>query len=134
MIYVLCIQLLAESLFTGLNFHSKEVKNHEKNCEIFKVFSILTFFKFFCFPSFFQFWRLITNFLFFGTIGFNFFFNMIFTYPLESINVHACMFSNNVCALCLSGTHNLEWANPILGLCHTMSHHFLQTSLFLETF
>ncbi|CAH3196255.1 unnamed protein product [Porites evermanni] len=28
----------------------------------------------------FQFWRLITNFLFFGTIGFNFFFNMIFTY------------------------------------------------------
>lgn len=27
-----------------------------------------------------QFWRLITNFLFFGTIGFNFFFNMIFTY------------------------------------------------------
>lgn len=27
-----------------------------------------------------QLWRLITNFLFFGTIGFNFFFNMIFTY------------------------------------------------------
>jgi hypothetical protein len=27
-----------------------------------------------------QLWRLITTFLFFGTIGFNFFFNMIFTY------------------------------------------------------
>ena len=27
-----------------------------------------------------QVWRLITNFLFFGTFGFNFFFNMIFTY------------------------------------------------------
>ncbi|CAH3110564.1 unnamed protein product [Pocillopora meandrina] len=27
-----------------------------------------------------QFWRLVTNFMFFGTIGFNFFFNMIFTY------------------------------------------------------
>ncbi|EDO47541.1 predicted protein [Nematostella vectensis] len=27
-----------------------------------------------------QIWRLVTNFLFFGTIGFNFFFNMIFTY------------------------------------------------------
>lgn len=27
-----------------------------------------------------QFWRLITNFLFFGSIGFNFLFNMIFTY------------------------------------------------------
>ena len=100
------------------------MKNHEKNSEIFKVFSILRFFKFFCFPSFFQFWRLITNFLFFGTIGFNFLFNMIFTYPLESVNVRPCMFSNNVCALCLSGAQNLEWANPILGLCLTMSHHF----------
>ena len=29
----------------------------------------------------FQLWRLFTNFLFFGTIGFNFLFNMIFTYP-----------------------------------------------------
>lgn len=29
---------------------------------------------------FFQLWRLITTFLFFGTVGFNFFFNMIFTY------------------------------------------------------
>eukprot|EP00794_Sanderia_malayensis_P013950 gene13950-15406_t len=28
----------------------------------------------------FQIWRLLTNFLFFGTFGFNFFFNMIFTY------------------------------------------------------
>ncbi|XP_014218785.1 derlin-2 [Copidosoma floridanum] len=28
----------------------------------------------------FQLWRLITTFLFFGTIGFNFFFNIIFTY------------------------------------------------------
>lgn len=28
----------------------------------------------------FQLWRLVTNFLYFGTIGFNFFFNMIFTY------------------------------------------------------
>ncbi len=28
----------------------------------------------------FQVWRLVTNFLFFGTIGFNFLFNMIFTY------------------------------------------------------
>ncbi|XP_022781511.1 derlin-2-like [Stylophora pistillata] len=28
----------------------------------------------------FQFWRLVTNFMFFGTIGFNFLFNMIFTY------------------------------------------------------
>jgi len=28
----------------------------------------------------FQIWRLVTNFLFFGTIGFNFLFNMIFTY------------------------------------------------------
>ncbi|CAB3375834.1 Hypothetical predicted protein [Cloeon dipterum] len=27
-----------------------------------------------------QLWRLVTTFLFFGTIGFNFFFNMIFTY------------------------------------------------------
>lgn len=27
-----------------------------------------------------QFWRLITTFLFFGTIGFNFLFNIIFTY------------------------------------------------------
>ncbi|XP_011309023.1 derlin-2 [Fopius arisanus] len=27
-----------------------------------------------------QFWRLITTFLYFGTVGFNFFFNMIFTY------------------------------------------------------
>lgn len=27
-----------------------------------------------------QIWRLITTFLFFGTVGFNFFFNMIFTY------------------------------------------------------
>lgn len=27
-----------------------------------------------------QLWRLITTFLFFGTVGFNFFFNMIFTY------------------------------------------------------
>lgn len=27
-----------------------------------------------------QFWRLITNFMFFGTVGFNFLFNMIFTY------------------------------------------------------
>lgn len=25
-------------------------------------------------------WRLVTTFLFFGTFGFNFFFNMIFTY------------------------------------------------------
>ena len=29
---------------------------------------------------YFQLWRLVTNFLFFGTIGFNFLFNMIFTY------------------------------------------------------
>lgn len=28
----------------------------------------------------FQLWRLITTFLFFGNLGFNFFFNMIFTY------------------------------------------------------
>ncbi|ELU04051.1 hypothetical protein CAPTEDRAFT_159615 [Capitella teleta] len=28
----------------------------------------------------FQIWRLLTNFMFFGNIGFNFFFNMIFTY------------------------------------------------------
>lgn len=28
----------------------------------------------------FQLWRLVTTFLFFGTLGFNFFFNMIFTY------------------------------------------------------
>ena len=27
-----------------------------------------------------QFWRMLTTFLFFGTFGFNFFFNMIFTY------------------------------------------------------
>lgn len=27
-----------------------------------------------------QLWRVVTNFMFFGTIGFNFFFNMIFTY------------------------------------------------------
>ncbi|KAJ8929184.1 hypothetical protein NQ314_018155 [Rhamnusium bicolor] len=27
-----------------------------------------------------QIWRLVTTFLFFGTFGFNFFFNMIFTY------------------------------------------------------
>lgn len=29
-----------------------------------------------------QIWRLITNFLFFGPLGFSFFFNMIFLYPL----------------------------------------------------
>ena len=29
---------------------------------------------------FFQLWRLVTTFLFFGTFGFNFIFNMIFTY------------------------------------------------------
>lgn len=28
----------------------------------------------------FQLWRLVTTFLFFGAVGFNFFFNMIFTY------------------------------------------------------
>ncbi|XP_059004976.1 derlin-2 isoform X6 [Mustela lutreola] len=32
----------------------------------------------------FQIWRLITNFLFFGPVGFNFLFNMIFLYPLLS--------------------------------------------------
>ena len=32
------------------------------------------------FSSLLQLWRLITNFMFFGTIGFNFLFNMIFTY------------------------------------------------------
>ena len=105
------------------------MKNHEKNCQIFKVFSILTFFKFFCFPSFFQFWRLITNFLFFGTIGFNFFFNMIFTYPFESINVHPCMFSNNVGALCL-------FRSPLTGVSksHTepMSHNV--TPFFTDQF
>jgi len=33
-----------------------------------------------CLEFVFQLWRLITTFLFFGTVGFNFFFNMIFTY------------------------------------------------------
>lgn len=33
----------------------------------------------------FQFWRLLTNFVFFGTFGFNFLFNMIFLYPLRWI-------------------------------------------------
>ena len=30
--------------------------------------------------SFLQLWRLVTNFMYFGTIGFHFLFNMIFTY------------------------------------------------------
>ena len=33
-----------------------------------------------CVNVFFQFWRLITNFTFFGTVGFSFLFNMIFLY------------------------------------------------------
>ena len=32
-----------------------------------------------------QLWRLVTNFLFFGPIGFNFLFNMIFMYPIVSM-------------------------------------------------
>lgn len=34
----------------------------------------------FCYWFLFQLWRLVTTFLYFGTFGFNFFFNMIFTY------------------------------------------------------
>lgn len=34
--------------------------------------------------SYFQIWRLITNYLFFGPVGFNFLFNMIFLYPSPS--------------------------------------------------
>lgn len=37
----------------------------------------------------FQIWRLITNFLFFGPLGFSFFFNMIFLYPLISVKFSA---------------------------------------------
>lgn len=37
----------------------------------------------------FQIWRLITNFLFFGPLGFSFFFNMIFLYPLVSVKFSA---------------------------------------------
>lgn len=37
----------------------------------------------------FQIWRLITNFLFFGPLGFSFFFNMIFLYPLVSVKLSA---------------------------------------------
>nr|CAG32744.1 hypothetical protein RCJMB04_34k12 [Gallus gallus] len=36
-----------------------------------------------------QIWRLITNFLFFGPLGFSFFFNMIFLYPLVSVRLSA---------------------------------------------
>ena len=32
----------------------------------------------------FQLWRFVTTFLFFGNLGFNFFFNMIFTYRFIS--------------------------------------------------
>ena len=51
----------------------------------------------FCLPVFvklffFQVWRLITNFLYFGPIGFNFFFNLIFAYRycrmLEEVSFH----------------------------------------------
>lgn len=34
---------------------------------------------------FLQVWRLVTNFLFFGPVGFNFLFNMIFLYPLSHV-------------------------------------------------
>ncbi|PKU31768.1 derlin-3 [Limosa lapponica baueri] len=37
----------------------------------------------------FQIWRLITNFLFFGPLGFSFFFNMIFLYPLVLVKLSA---------------------------------------------
>ncbi|XP_013385390.1 derlin-2 isoform X2 [Lingula anatina] len=54
------------------------------NMKCIKQLEILTPFQLYFNPSLifrnYQFWRLVTNFLFFGTIGFNFFFNMIFTY------------------------------------------------------
>ena len=42
-------------------------------------------------------WRLVTNFLFFGPIGFNFLFNMIFMYPLH---IAMCLVVSN-CKMCV---------------------------------
>ena len=95
----------------------------------FSKFFNINIFNFFCFPSFFQFWRLITNFLFFGTIGFNFFFNMIFTYPLESINVRPRMFSNKVCTLCLFRS---PWTGVSKSHTRPMSHNV--TPFFTDQF
>jgi hypothetical protein len=54
-----------------------EARTRMATTEDLRPFIIMFYVKFLlCF----QLWRLITTFLFFGTVGFNFFFNMIFTY------------------------------------------------------
>ena len=44
-----------------------------------------------------QLWRLVTTFLFFGTFGFNFFFNMIFTYRYD--NPHSAVMNYGIVQL-----------------------------------
>lgn len=72
---------------------------------------------------FFQLWRLITTFLFFGNMGFNFLFNMIFTY--------------RYCRMLEEGSFRRRTADFVMmfifgGICMIVSfqcfiHHFLRS-------
>uniref|UniRef100_A0A8C0IG34 Derlin 2 n=1 Tax=Bubo bubo TaxID=30461 RepID=A0A8C0IG34_BUBBB len=71
-----------------------------KCCLFFQQLELITPFQLYFNPELifkhFQVWRLITNYLFFGPVGFNFLFNMIFLYPSSSLvfslgNFLACL-------------------------------------------
>ncbi len=83
-----------------------------------------------------QVWRLITNFLFFGPLGFSFLFNMIFLYPflavgrlwyVEEVCTQKHILRVSVCLLCITavwlvcscavGVYALDWADIVTVEC-----------------
>lgn len=67
------------SIFFVPTFHSKCYISLEIHQMLISLY-FLDIFNLISFVNVFQVWRLITTFLYFGTFGFNFFFNMVFTY------------------------------------------------------
>lgn len=74
----LLYKMVQKSLLVGENLHAYICAFHFLSSVTTAHNTIISFLKYYI--GLFQIWRLITTFLFFGNVGFNLLFNMIFTY------------------------------------------------------